>query len=109
MTGLIVRKKILSVGLALLMVSPAYSSQLSRYVHRIDAEQRERQAQEWAQDMNFNDLVFRLERRFEENSRVCRSYEFRSRSNPYRAGHYVVCDVQNHEHGRFYNNNRHGH
>lgn len=55
--------------------------------------QQEQEAREWQQDMNFGDLVFRLERRYRnEGGEVCRDYIFRARSNPYRHGSYTVCD-----------------
>ena len=59
----------------------------------MDKKDQERQAQEWRQDMNFNDFAFRLEKRYADNcGQNCRDYEFRARSNPFRHGYYTVCD-----------------
>ena len=85
--------KIILLLVASLCVSPAYSSKLSKYLNKVDAESRAQQQREWQQDMNFADLDFRLDRHFsDETGQQCREYMFRARSNPYRHGPYIVCD-----------------
>ena len=86
-------KKLLSVFLISLLFSTAHASKLSKFFKDMDRKDRERQEQEWRQDMNFNDLSFRLEKRYVDNrGQKCRDYEFRARSNPFRHGYYTVCD-----------------
>ena len=77
----------------LLAVPLAHGSKFSKFIHKMDAEEKARQQQEWQQDMNFSDISFRLNRRFVDNrGESCREYIFRSRSNPFRHGEYMVCD-----------------
>ncbi|MGQ3889174.1 hypothetical protein ACQUW5_09110 [Legionella sp. CNM-1927-20] len=79
--------------LATLFVSIGYASKLSKYLNKMDAQDRARQEREWQQDMNFNDFAFRLDKRYrDERGQYCRDYIFRARSNPYRHGYYTVCD-----------------
>ncbi|WP_045097710.1 hypothetical protein [Legionella fallonii] len=87
-------KKIVVVLLASLSIgiSTGHSSRLSKFLNKLDEEQKQRDAREWQQDMNFGDFVFRLQKRYDERGQHCRDYEFRSRSNPYRHGYYTVCD-----------------
>lgn len=103
-------KKIALVLMVVLCVPFAHGSKLSHFFNKLDAEDKARTQREWQQDMNFSDLSFRLERRFTEFGQQCREYEFRSRSNPYRHGHYTVCEErgQSHTHGHV-NRNVHGH
>lgn len=90
---IIVGQKIIVLLMLLFCVNGAYSSRLSKFLNKMDAEQKQRDAQEWQQDMNFADFVFRLQRRYvDERGEACRDYEFRARSNPYRHGYYTVCD-----------------
>ncbi|CDZ76286.1 hypothetical protein BN59_00553 [Legionella massiliensis] len=78
---------------SLCLVSLGYASKLSKYMHKADAQDQARQQQEWRRDMDFNDLAFRLVRRYtDDHGQRCRDYEFRARSNPYRHGYYTVCD-----------------
>ncbi|WP_420798057.1 hypothetical protein [Legionella quateirensis] len=73
--------------------APGYTSKLSKFLNKMDNEQKQRDAQEWQQDMNFGDFVFRLQQRYTDNhGQQCRDYEFRGRSNPYKHGYYTVCD-----------------
>lgn len=77
----------------MLVVYTADASKLSRYLNKVDNEERARQEREWREDMNFADFSFRLDRRYVDNrGQRCRDYVFRSRSNPYRHGFYSVCD-----------------
>lgn len=86
-------KKIIVILLMSLCISVGYSSKLSKFLNKLDEEQKQRDAREWQQDMNFGDFVFRLQKRYSnERGRHCRDYEFRSRSNPFRHGYYSVCD-----------------
>lgn len=73
--------------------SPLEASKLSKYLKKMDAEEKARQEQEWRNDMNFADLSFRLDKRYtDERGQTCRDYQFRARSNPYRHGYYTVCE-----------------
>jgi tyrosyl-tRNA synthetase len=86
-------KKILVILLISLCCVPGYTSKLSKFLNKMDNEQKQRDAQEWQQDMNFGDFVFRLQQRYTDNhGQRCRDYEFRGRSNPYKHGYYTVCD-----------------
>jgi|GEM_PF-5299826 len=86
-------KKIISLLLISLCFSVAYGSKLSKYLNKLDAEEKARMQHEWQQDMNFADMSFRLDRRYVRGQGDnCRDYVFRSRSNPYRSGAYTVCD-----------------
>ncbi|MBN9230731.1 MAG: hypothetical protein BGO90_13785 [Legionella sp. 40-6] len=79
--------------LLLVLMSSSQASKLSKYFKDMEKEQNARAAYEWQQDMNFPDMSFRLERRYlDEQGQRCRSYIFRSRSNPFRHGYYTVCD-----------------
>ena len=86
-------KKLFFIFFLSCLFSMVHASKLSKFLKDMDRNDRERQEQEWRQDMNFNDLTFRLERRYVDNrGQNCRDYEFRSRSNPFRHGYYTVCD-----------------
>ncbi|ETO92110.1 hypothetical protein [Legionella oakridgensis] len=87
------KKSILVLLLGMMCLSAVYGSQLSKYLHKKDEEEKAQQRREWQQDMNFSDFAFRLQRRFvNDHGQRCREYVFRSRSNPYRHGQYIVCD-----------------
>ncbi len=86
-------KKIMMIFLVTLCVNTSYASKLSKYLNKVDADQRAQQAQELRQDMNFNDFAFRLKERYaDDHGQHCRDYEFRGRSNPYKHGYFTVCD-----------------
>lgn len=86
-------KKITIILLMFLMVGAGYSSKLSKFLNKMDADQKQQEAQEFQRDMNFGDFVFRLQQRYTDNrGQRCRDYEFRARSNPYQHGYYTVCD-----------------
>ncbi|MCL5271917.1 MAG: hypothetical protein M1486_01090 [Gammaproteobacteria bacterium] len=71
----------------------AHASKLSKFLNKMDEDQKQRDIQEWQQDMNFGDFVFRLQQRYTDNhGQRCRDYEFRARSNPYKHGFFTVCD-----------------
>ncbi|KTD19539.1 hypothetical protein [Legionella londiniensis] len=95
-------KKIILLLVVSLCFPLAHASKLSKFLNKLDAEEQAQRQREWREDMNFNDLSFRLERRFgDQFGQQCREYEFRSRSNPYRHGHYTVCEERgrSHDHG----------
>lgn len=74
-------------------IGTANASKLSKYLHKMDENQRQREAQEWQQDMDFANYAFRLQQRYvDEHGQQCRDYEFRGRSNPYIHGMYTVCN-----------------
>lgn len=86
-------KKIAFFFLIMMLLSVGYASKLSKFFNKMEAQEQARQEREWAQDMNFNDFVFRLEKRYtDDQGQQCRDYDFRARSNPYRHGYYTVCD-----------------
>lgn len=86
-------KKILIMAFLALFLTTTYASKLSAYLKKMDERDKAEQQQEWQQDMNFGDFVFRLQKRYtDEGGQRCRDYEFRGRSNPYRHGYYTVCD-----------------
>lgn len=86
-------KKILLLLIVSLCFSPGYASKLSKYLNKVDANERAMQEREWREDMNFADFSFRLDKRYiDGRGQRCRDYIFRSRSNPYRHGFYSVCD-----------------
>lgn len=86
-------KKIIVILLVSLCVSTGYASKLSKFLNKIDEDQKNQQAQELRQDMSFNDFAFRLKERYVDNhGQHCRDYEFRGRSNPYKHGYFTVCD-----------------
>lgn len=103
-------KKFTLVLMVVLCAPFAHGSKLSHFLNKMEAKDKARAEQERRQDMNFNDLSFRLQRRFTEFGQQCRDYEFRSRSNPYRHGHYTVCDErgERHVHGHAHRH-VHGH
>lgn len=84
------------ISITVFMVSAAHASRLSQHMHRVDAEQQAAEQREWQEDMNFSDDMFRLSNRYQnDQGQFCRDYVFRSKSNPYRDGHFVVCDSGN--------------
>lgn len=93
-------KKVILILLVSLCTSNVYTSKLSKYLNKMDdkqkqqaAQQRQMEAQEMQQDMNFADFSFRLQQRYIDNQgQRCRDYEFRARSNPYKHGYMTVCD-----------------
>ncbi|CZG85681.1 TPA: hypothetical protein JBE46_12500 [Legionella pneumophila subsp. pneumophila] len=86
-------KKIMVFVLLTVVCSAGFSSKLSKFLNKMDAEQKQRDAQELQQDMNFGDYAFRLKERYvDDRGQRCREYEFRGRSNPYRHGYFTVCD-----------------
>jgi hypothetical protein len=86
------KKYFLFITLTLFLIV-GNASKLSKYLNKMDNEERARQEQEWRGDMNFNDFSFRLDKRYtDRRGQRCRDYLFRSRSNPYRHGYYTVCD-----------------
>lgn len=86
-------KKLIFFVLISLAVTTGQASKLSKFLHKMEEENRVRQQQEWQQDMNFADLSFRLEKRYvDERGQDCRDYIFRARSNPYLHGYYTVCE-----------------
>lgn len=86
-------KKIIIFIFAFLFISASYGSKLSKFIRKMDEKEKVRQQQEWQNDMNFADAAFRLDRRYSsDDGEACRDYIFRSRSNPYRHGHYIVCE-----------------
>lgn len=86
-------KKILCLVLISLVLPVGYASKLSKYLHKVEEENRMQQEREWQQDMDFRDFSFRLERRYmDDHGQRCREYVFRARSNPYRHGYFTVCD-----------------
>jgi len=85
--------KLVFVLITCLCFTSSYASKLSKYMDKMDAQEKAEQQREWQQDMNFADLSFRLERRFvDDRGQRCRAYVFRARSNPYRHGQYIACD-----------------
>ena len=88
-----IRKIIVVLLVSLCVMGTGYASRLSKFLNKMDEEQKQRDAQEWQQDMNFGDFVFRLQKRYsDDHGQRCRDYEFRARSNPYRHGYFTVCD-----------------
>lgn len=88
-------KKLILILLISSFFSISYASKLSKFFKDMDKQDRERQEQEWRQDMNFNDFSFRLAKRYvDDRGQKCRDYEFRARSNPFRHGYYTICDEQ---------------
>lgn len=86
-------KKIALVLLLSICATGVYSSKLSKFMNKMEAQENQRAAQEWQQDMNFADFAFRLQQRYVDNhGQNCRDYEFRGRSNPYKHGYMTVCD-----------------
>ncbi|KTD76572.1 hypothetical protein [Legionella waltersii] len=86
-------KRILVILMMSLCFATGYTSKLSKFLNKMDSEQKQRDAQEWQQDMNFGDFMFRLQQRYTDNhGQRCRDYEFRARSNPYKHGYYTICD-----------------
>ncbi|MCP0914865.1 hypothetical protein NKV53_11060 [Legionella sp. 27cVA30] len=86
-------KKFIIFFLTLFCLSTAYGSKLSKFLNKLEAEEKAEQQRERQLDMNFSDFEFRFERRYTDSyGKRCREYEFRSRSNPYRHGQYTVCD-----------------
>ncbi|KTD59203.1 hypothetical protein [Legionella shakespearei] len=93
-------KKVIAILLVSLCVSTGYASKLSKFLNKMDndqkqqaAQQRQLEAQEMQRDMNFADFSFRLQQRYTDNhGQRCRDYEFRARSNPYKHGYLTVCD-----------------
>ena len=86
-------KKLIVLLIVSLCFSVAHASKLSKYMNKMDAEEKAEQQREWREDMDFGDLSFRLERRYmDDRGQRCRDYIFRARSNPYRHGNYVICD-----------------
>ncbi|MFY7698323.1 MAG: hypothetical protein ACOVQX_05880 [Legionella sp.] len=86
-------KKITVLSVALLASCITNASQLSKFLHELDAEGRKQQQAEWREDMNFSDLSFRLERRYVDSyGQSCRDYVFRAYSNPYKQGRFQVCE-----------------
>ena len=86
-------KKIMVMLLVFLCFGTGYTSKLSKFLNKMDEDQRQRDTQELQQDMNFGDFVFRLQKRYaDDRGQRCRDYEFRARSNPYRHGYFTVCD-----------------
>ncbi|WP_133128057.1 hypothetical protein [Legionella nagasakiensis] len=87
------KKNIIVLLLGMMCLSTVYGSKLSKYLHKRDEQEKAQQQREWQQDMNFGDFAFRLQRRFvDDRGQRCREYVFRSRSNPYRHGRYIICD-----------------
>ncbi len=69
------------------------ASQMSRSIHEHNDHAMERQQIELQQDMNFKDYIFRPIRHYADGrGGRCRDYAIQSRSNPYRHGHYSICD-----------------
>ncbi len=95
----VVKKIVLILFIVLCSVN-GHTSKFSKYMNKMDEEKRQRDAQqrqvearEWQQDMNFGDFAFRLEKKYtDEHNQHCRDYEFRGRSNPFKHGYYTVCD-----------------
>ncbi|ASQ47363.1 hypothetical protein [Legionella clemsonensis] len=86
-------KKIIFLLIAAMFLSVGYASKLSKFLNKMEAEDRARQEREWQQDMDFKDFAFRLDKRYtDDRGQQCRDYIFRARSNPYRHGYYTVCD-----------------
>lgn len=87
-------KKIMTILLvSLCFVSTGYSSKLSKFLNKMDADQKQQEAQELQRDMSFPDFAFRLQERYvDKQGQHCRDYEFRARSNPYKHGYLTVCD-----------------
>lgn len=86
-------KKIAVLLILITFVSLGYASKLSKFLNKMEADNRAQEQREWQQDMNFNDFAFRLDRRYiDDQGQNCRDYEFRARSNPYRHGYFTVCD-----------------
>ncbi len=91
--GSVIVKKLIVILSAVLCLTLGHASKLSKYLNKMEANDKARQAQEWQQDMNFGDFAFRLDKRYvDDRGQHCRDYVFRSRSNPYRHGYYSVCD-----------------
>lgn len=87
-----ISKKMLIILLSL-SVYNADASKLSKFLNKMDEEQKQKESQELRQDMNFNDFAFRLNERYVDNKgQHCRDYEFRGRSNPYKHGFLTACD-----------------
>lgn len=57
-------KKIIVFVLLTVVCSAGFTSKLSKFLNKMDAEQKQRDAQEWQQDMNFGDYAFRLKERY---------------------------------------------
>lgn len=86
-------KKFLLLLAVSLCLSVSHASKLSKYLNKVDENDRAQQEREWREDMNFADFSFRLDKRYTDGrGQRCRDYVFRSRSNPYRHGFYSVCD-----------------
>ena len=86
-------KKIIVILLVSLCVGTGYSSKLSKFLNKMDDDQKQKTAQEWQRDMNFADFAFRLQERYvDKHGQQCRDYVFRARSNPYKHGYFTVCD-----------------
>lgn len=88
---MVVKKIILFLFLSFCVAS-GYSSKLSKFLNKMEDDQKQQQAEELRQDMNFADFSFRLQQRYVDHGQHCRDYEFRARSNPYRHGYFTVCD-----------------
>lgn len=86
-------KKITVLFLIAFCVGLGHASKLSKFLNKVDEDQKRQAALELQQDMNFNDLAFRLTQRYvNDHGQHCRDYEFRGRSNPYKHGFYTICD-----------------
>ncbi|ARG96307.1 hypothetical protein [Legionella micdadei] len=86
-------KKLIFLVFISLLMTTGHASKLSKFLHKMDEENRAREQREWQQDMNFGDFSFRLEKRYvDDRGQECRDYIFRARSNPYRHGFYTVCE-----------------
>jgi hypothetical protein len=76
-----------------LCLSVSHASKFSKYLNKVEENDRAQQEREWREDMNFSDFSFRLDKRYTDaRGQRCRDYVFRSRNNPYRHGFYSVCD-----------------
>ena len=86
-------KKFLFLLAINLCLSVSHASKFSKYLNKVDENDRAQQEREWREDMNFADFSFRLDKRYTDGrGQRCRDYVFRSRTNPYRHGFYSVCD-----------------
>ena len=86
-------KKFLFLLAISLCLSVSHASKFSKYLNKVDENDRAQQEREWREDMNFADFSFRLDKRYTDGrGQRCRDYVFRSRTNPYRHGFYSVCD-----------------
>ena len=73
-----------------MVLSIGYASKLSKYMNKMEAEDRARQEREWQQDMDFNDFSFRLNQRYtNDRGQHCRDYVFRRV-----ATHIVMAHIQ---------------